>query len=195
MVALQEVVPTHDSPSSRTSNQLNDRALPAPSLEARSAGEEQPIITSVAAEKPSTPVPFRDLATSENWLINSPYEAPEHRLDLKTLETADRIFAEALTLFKNIRPDYATSSYTASFNWDACLAKLRELASRENFHWAEKSFYVVVFRSCLQQNIDKTLLFDLDRHSHREAMESGGLLMYWFGSPNENRRNLATCKR
>lgn len=37
-------------------------------------------------------------------------------------------------------------------------------------------------------------LFDLvNRHSHAEATQSGGLLKYWFGVPDTEGRNLATC--
>jgi len=32
-----------------------------------------------------------------------------------------------------------------------------------------------------------------DKAAHAEAIKSGGLLKYWFGIPDENRRNLATC--
>jgi len=34
---------------------------------------------------------------------------------------------------------------------------------------------------------------ELDEGSHAEATKSGGLLKYWFGMPDEDGRNLATC--
>jgi hypothetical protein len=37
-------------------------------------------------------------------------------------------------------------------------------------------------------------LYKLDYESHAEACESGGLLKYWFGKADGERRNLATCK-
>lgn len=127
-------------------------------------------------------------------LISSPYNDPGHYLDLSDLDTADLIFAKALTALKPVRPDYATAPYTSSLNFPTILDLIRELAAAENFHWKSHSFYVVIFRSKLEECIDPELLYTLDYESHREACESGGLLKYWFGKPESERRNLATCK-
>jgi hypothetical protein len=54
---------------------------------------------------------------------------------------------------------------------------------------------VVIFRSKRKEVVDKYLLHVLDQQSHIEATASGGLLKYWFGDPNPERRNVATCKR
>ncbi|KAF2252303.1 hypothetical protein BU26DRAFT_407187, partial [Trematosphaeria pertusa] len=126
-------------------------------------------------------------------LISSPYNDPGHYLDLSDLDTADLIFAKALTALKPVRPDYATAPYTSSLNFPTILDLIRELAAAENFHWKSHSFYVVIFRSKLEECIDPELLYTLDYESHREACESGGLLKYWFGKPESERRNLATC--
>jgi len=52
----------------------------------------------------------------------------------------------------------------------------------------------VVFRSQVLASTDPTHLAVLDERSHAEAMNSGGLLKYWFGIPDGGHRNLATCE-
>ncbi|CAI6341201.1 unnamed protein product [Periconia digitata] len=127
-------------------------------------------------------------------LISSPYNSPSHYLDLTTLTTPSLIFAKALTALKPLREDYATAPYTSSLNFSSTILPLvRELAAAERFEWKEQSFYVVIFRSKLQDGIDGEWLYKLDFESHREACESGGLLKYWFGKADAGRRNLATC--
>lgn len=128
-------------------------------------------------------------------LVSSPYNKPGHYLDLTTLTTPSRLFALALTALKPTRPDYATASYTASLNFDTVLSVLRDLVSREGVQWKETGFYVVLFRSKLNADVDQEWLYKLDYESHREACESGGLLKYWFGRADldGDRRNLATC--
>lgn len=134
-------------------------------------------------------------AKTDDKLISSPYNDYFHLLDLKSLDTPSQLLAKALTIFKPICTNYATAPYIESFNWEAIFAFLRELSTTEGFPWPTKqSFYVVVFRSILSVDANKDRLSELDYHSHREATSSGGLLKYWFGSTNENRENLATCK-
>ncbi|KAL2221272.1 hypothetical protein M432DRAFT_605757 [Thermoascus aurantiacus ATCC 26904] len=129
----------------------------------------------------------------DDLLIVSPYNEPGHLLDLKTLDTPNQLLAKALTIFKPIRDDYATAPYTESFNWEAVIELLRDLCAAEGYRWQRQKFYVVTFRSRLFPDVDMQLLHDLDVHSHREATASGGLLKYWFGTKDENHRNLATC--
>ncbi|KAF2260149.1 hypothetical protein CC78DRAFT_421005, partial [Lojkania enalia] len=131
-----------------------------------------------------------DLST---LLISSPYNNPGHYLDLKDLDIPNVLLAKALTVLKPTRLDYATAPYTESLNLNVVLEHLRKFAADEHFQWKEKSFYVVIFRSQLMENIDIDLLYELDYESHREAAESGGLLKYWFGATNSDRKNLATC--
>jgi hypothetical protein len=134
-----------------------------------------------------------NIATSDDLLIVSPYNEPLHLLDLKALDIPNRLLAKALTLLKPIRDDYATADYNESFNWQSVVDFVGELADAEGHDWKKQSFYVVVFRSCLQPTADGSRLHDLDSHSHIEAMASGGLLKYWFGTKDENHQNLATC--
>ena len=42
--------------------------------------------------------------------------------------------------------------------------------------------------------MDREKLFVLDKNSHAEAVRSGGLLKYWYGEPDAEGANLATCK-
>ncbi|PLB39992.1 uncharacterized protein BDW47DRAFT_123941 [Aspergillus candidus] len=134
-----------------------------------------------------------DSDNDEQQLIISPYNDKHHLLDLHTLDTPNQLLALALTLLKPIRPDYATAPYTASFNWDEVFDFLRDLARATGHHWNEQDFYVVEFRSCLREDADPVALHELDAWSLQEAVESGGLLKYWFGTKNGKKENLATC--
>ena len=73
---------------------------------------------------------------------------------------------------------------------------------RNLFNWtslrlpAETSgiFYGVVFRSKRAPGSESTNLYQADKLAHEEAVTSGGLLMYFYGSPDPDTGvNLATC--
>ncbi|KAJ5691276.1 hypothetical protein N7488_012011 [Penicillium malachiteum] len=131
---------------------------------------------------------------TDSRLISSPYNDTPHLLDLTTLDTQSRLLSLALAYFKPIRPDYATAEYLDSFNWSEVFDHLKTFSEKEGHTWTTQTFYVVSFRSRLQPNIDNEYLHALDAYSHQEATASGGLLKYWFGTKNEERQNLATCK-
>lgn len=139
------------------------------------------------------------LATpQENYdlLQASPYSDHTHLLDLTTLDKPLQLFAEALTGMRPITPDYATAPYQTAFNWDS-IADVFTRTMKDEYPGEpldRVDFYVIVFRSRVTKNADRQLLGELDKAAHLEAVESGGLLKYWFGSPNEVCRNLATCK-
>jgi hypothetical protein len=153
--------------------------------------EPEPVPVSIPTSEPeTTPTPS---LSSNNLLITSPYTTPDHLLDLTTLDTPYRLLAQALTTFAPIRDDYATAPYTESFNWAAVFEKLHELAAEDGHAWKRERFYVVAFRSILNADADGDRLHLLDERSHAEAVASGGLLKYWFGSKNAKRENLATC--
>jgi len=158
----------------------------------------QLLVKNSSHPRPSTATLFRpqdanSIATSDsralllqpNYLQSSPYPNPLHLLNLNRLPPA------SLTA---VRSDYATAPYDQVFNWDRVLHTLRSLSAAEGFHFPASSFYTVIFRSKLKADVDKELLFRLDAMSHQEAIASGGLLKYWFGSPDAERRNLATCE-
>lgn len=133
-------------------------------------------------------------AETDTRLIASPYNDIAHLLDLAGLEAQDRLFALALAYFKPIRDDYATAAYSDSFNWTEVFDGLRAFSQAENRTWTSQSYYVVIFRSTLLSDIDSDRLYELDAHSHQEAIASGGLLKYWFGAKNDEHQNLATCE-
>ena len=163
-------------------------------LEAAASGQ-------LAIPGPATPSPvastqerIQKALTYTTLLISSPYNNPNHYLDLTSLSIPYLLFAKALTSLRPARPDYATAPYTSALNFSTVLSVLRDLSSVENINFPQTSFYVVTFRSKLKSGIDNDWLYKLDYESHREACESGGLLKYWFGKADEERRNLATCK-
>jgi hypothetical protein len=131
---------------------------------------------------------------SESLLVVSPYTSTPHLLELARYNTPSQLFAKALTIFQPTRDDYAISEYTESLNFEEVIRTLRSLAKDEEHTWNKTDFYVVSFRSQLKPDADPERLFELDAYSHQEAMASGGLLKYWYGVKDQNRRNLATCR-
>ncbi|KAH0377486.1 hypothetical protein KCU92_g9207, partial [Aureobasidium melanogenum] len=132
-------------------------------------------------------------AETNKFLVVSPYTSPPHLLDLPRYSKASQLFANALTFFQSVREDYATAEYTKSFNFAQVMETLKFLSREEGYTWKKTEFYVVSFRSKLSPDADPEKLFQLDAHSHQEAMASGGLLKYWYGVKDQDRRNLATC--
>jgi len=128
-----------------------------------------------------------------NLLVNSPFAHEPHLLDLRSLDLPNQFLAKALNKLICLRKDYATAPYVESFNWSEIIDGLRKLVQEDGFAWKEQPFYIVVFRSRILPETDRADLGALDKAAHAEAMESGGLLKYWFGTPDENGRNLATC--
>jgi hypothetical protein len=126
-------------------------------------------------------------------LISSPYNNPGHYLDLTTLPLPSLLFAKALSALAPTCPTYATTPYASALNFDTVLSVLRSQIP-SHYTFPTTSFYVVVFQSKLKPGIDMDWLYKLDYESHAEACESGGLLKYWFGKADGERRNLATCK-
>ncbi|KAL8880427.1 MAG: hypothetical protein Q9198_002158 [Flavoplaca austrocitrina] len=130
---------------------------------------------------------------SEDLLIVSPYTSRSHLLDLTLLNRAQALFARSLTIMAPITADYATSPFIRSFNWKAVFSLLALSARAEGFEWKEQSFYVIIFRSQVPPSTSRSELAALDRKAHEEAMAGNGLLKYWFGNPDAEGRNLATC--
>ncbi len=148
---------------------------------------EHPNAQSIHALKNETNADFGDL------LVVSPYAFEPHLLDLRTLENSQKLFARALTLLERVRTDYATAPYHESFNWTSVIDRLRFLNEEAGHLWSRQHFYIVVFRSQIPPITNRVELGQLDEKAHAEATQSGGLLKYWFGQPDENGRNLATC--
>ncbi|KXJ91639.1 hypothetical protein Micbo1qcDRAFT_146513 [Microdochium bolleyi] len=130
---------------------------------------------------------------NEDLLVVSPYTEREHLLNLKTLDAENALLARALVQMTNIRPDYATASYLESFNWTQIMGELRRLTAESRHRYRETSFYIVVFRSQIPPTTVYEDLGALDKVAHAEATAAGGFLKYWFGTPDAEGRNLATC--
>lgn len=136
------------------------------------------------------------LSNEQSLLQASPYSEHDHLLDLTTFTEPLQLFAKALTNMRWITPDYATAPYPKAFNWDSIVdAFSSTLSAEQRKAMPDKlHFYVIVFRSRVNEHADRQLLGELDKAAHVEAVEGGGLLKYWFGTPNEVGRNLATCE-
>ena len=145
-------------------------------------------------EAPASPIDHREADTG-HFLVVSPYTSLSHLLDLRYLDVSQQLLAKALTILESIREDYAAAPYIISFNWTDVFAHLRNLTQRYGHIWRRQHFYIVVFRSQVPATTNRVELGELDQRSHTEAMKSGGLLKYWFGMPDANGRNLATCRR
>lgn len=140
-------------------------------------------------------IPASDITPGH--ILSSPYPAPAHTLELSRVPTPSALFAQALQKLTPVSDSYATLPYEDAFDFDALFGELRRLVDEkkgEGFTWPRTSFYVVAFRSVLKDGIDSERLGLLDQKSHEEAVASGGLLKYWFGVPDGERRNLATCE-
>jgi len=126
-------------------------------------------------------------------LVVSPYNEEPHLLDLRTLDIPNQLLAKALVRLTCLRDDYATAPYVEIFNWSEVVDSLKALSTNSGFDWKETAFYIVVFRSRIPPTTVYSDLGILDKAAHAEATKSGGFLKYWFGSPDEHGRNLATC--
>ncbi|KAJ7096333.1 hypothetical protein C8R44DRAFT_717766 [Mycena epipterygia] len=129
-----------------------------------------PLLSSLPANIPSTPLPeYPPLVTQTR---------------LPDIDPASLSLHKALHHFKPKNGDYAVTPYSEAFNWD-------QLVLPEN---EERDWYCVVFRSKRKAGSDGTSLYDADKKAHEEAVHNGGLLLYWYGIPNqETGMNLATC--
>ncbi|KAJ7287543.1 hypothetical protein C8J57DRAFT_1654158 [Mycena rebaudengoi] len=103
---------------------------------------------------------------------------------LPNIDPASLSLHKALHYFKPYNGDYASTPYSEAFNWDQLVLPADE----------ERSWYIVVFRSKRKARSDGDALYEADKKAHEEAVHNGGLLMYWYGIPNqETGMNLATC--
>lgn len=136
-------------------------------------------------------------ARTDRFFVQSPYTEQDHLLDLNTLDYENALLAKALAKLRNTRPDYATAPYEQSFNWNEVIDELRALVRQNpagsSRPFKQTSFYVVAFRSQIKPETDYSHLGELDKAAHAEAVASGGFLKYWFGEPDAELRNLATC--
>ncbi|KLO19510.1 hypothetical protein SCHPADRAFT_924430 [Schizopora paradoxa] len=96
---------------------------------------------------------------------------------------------KALHHFRPYDDKYASRPYAEAFNWSDLKLPVDE----------EREWYIVAFRSKRKSGSDGTrnfilALYDADKKAHEEAVQNGGLLMYWYGVPDPTTGlNLATC--
>jgi hypothetical protein len=162
-------------------------------IDARKQAKDDETPAAVLIQKETTHPFGEGTQEATRWLTVSPYLEHEHLLDLNRVDTPNRLLALASTELEPANPQYATVKYEDALDWESLMFALKSLAAKEGYRWTRQEFYVVEFRSKLKKDIDVELLFKLDKESHIEATASGGLLKYWYGVPDENRRNLATC--
>lgn len=81
-----------------------------------------------------------------------------------------------------LRPDYAVMPIEQAFNWGECLATV------EAGEW-----YVVAFRSVRRPESDDSMLEEFDRRAFAEASRHSGLLCYFVGELDDERRCLSMC--
>jgi hypothetical protein len=89
---------------------------------------------------------------------------------------------QVLDDLRPIREDYAIAPILESFNWAECLASL------DGADW-----YLVAFRSVRNQHADDRLLYELDARAHEEAISHTGLVHYFGGELDAERRCLSFC--
>ncbi|EXJ88545.1 hypothetical protein A1O1_05475 [Capronia coronata CBS 617.96] len=157
------------------------------------SGSHGPLEETLSIDRRSHRLTDDAIQVPGRWLTVSPYLERDHQLDLESIDTPNRLLALALRQLQPATTEYAKVRYDEALDWRNIMSTLRILVATEGYRWTRHSFYVVEFRSKLKQNVDVDLLFKLDKESHVEATKSGGLLKYWYGTPDTERRNLATC--
>ncbi|KAK7045585.1 hypothetical protein VNI00_007417 [Paramarasmius palmivorus] len=130
-----------------------------------------PLLSSLPPHVPRLTVPSE----------NPPLVTDTH---LPDIDPASLSLHKALHHFRPLNDQYASTPYADAFNW-------HELTLPED---EERDWYCVVFRSKRKAGSDGGSLYEADKKAHEEAVTNGGLIMYWYGIPNqETGMNLATC--
>ncbi|KAL6310452.1 hypothetical protein BKA93DRAFT_17205 [Sparassis latifolia] len=103
---------------------------------------------------------------------------------LPSIDSASLALHRALHHFRAVTPEYSSIPYAEAFNWGEL-----ELPEEEEREW-----YCVAFRSKRRESSDGGPLYEADKKAHEEAVQNGGLILYWYGTPHpETGVNLATC--
>ena len=131
------------------------------------------------------------------------YKEDSQLVDLDTFHISDQLLILALEQMSERRSDYAQHEevdYKNAFNWDRVLTELGRLAREAKYSWPQsRQYHVIAYYSQLEpgmatSNESRFQLGSLDEAAFREALEIGGLMKYWFGEPDGQHRNLATCE-
>ncbi|GAC93227.1 hypothetical protein PHSY_000790 [Pseudozyma hubeiensis SY62] len=81
----------------------------------------------------------------------------------------------------------ALAQLRTSFNWSTLPIPSSPASTT-------RKWYGVLFLSVRKAGSESLSFYEADRLSHEEATRSGGLIMYWYGSPHPTTgANLATC--
>ena len=103
---------------------------------------------------------------------------------LPDIDPASLALHQTLHGFRPRTPQYSSTPYDLAFNWS-------DISLPED---VEREWYCVVFRSKRNKESSSLSLYKADREAHEEAVKNGGLVMYWYGVPDETTgQNLATC--
>jgi len=122
----------------------------------------------------------------ESELKPSPNDRPPLTTEtrLPDIDPVSLSLHKALHHFRPYNDQYASRPYGEAFNWSDLHLPADE----------ERDWYCVAFRSKRKTGSDGTPLYDADKKAHEEAVQNGGLLMYWYGVPDPvTGLNLATC--
>lgn len=110
---------------------------------------------------------------------------------LPDIDPASLALHRALHFLKP-RDGFAKLPYAEAFNWGEIGAAYRSDGVPRGE--IEREWYIVAFRSRRREGSDSAPLYEADRLAHEEAVQNGGLLMYWYGVPDpKTGDNLATC--
>ncbi|KAL9049882.1 MAG: hypothetical protein Q9162_006966 [Coniocarpon cinnabarinum] len=123
-----------------------------------------------------TPVALKDLPTHHYPApspTNASHSQPHHSLRPPPTTSDSPIAANSLT----------AAFVSQLFNWS-------DLHLPANL---SEKFYGVLFLSRRKSDSNSERLYKADRAAHEEAVASGGLLMYYYGVPDGEGRNIATC--
>ncbi|KAJ7497286.1 hypothetical protein FB451DRAFT_224018 [Mycena latifolia] len=148
-----------------------------------------PLLSSLPETFPSTPIPLDNppLVTQTRLPDIDPVSLSLHKA-LHHFKPSTENYAGQLYSILLVRRWSSWSGsgtpYSKAFNWDQLVLPEKE----------EREWYCVVFRSKRKAGSDGGPLYAADKLAHEEAVHNGGLLMYWYGIPNqETGMNLATC--
>ncbi|KAI0051896.1 hypothetical protein FA95DRAFT_1464352, partial [Auriscalpium vulgare] len=151
-----------------------------------------PVFSKSSLTRPQKPILYLPPLLS-SLPHSHPSDSPSSTLypDLKTTETrlpdidpASLSLHRALHNFVPAVEDYSGAQYADAFNWDEL-----ELPEEEEREW-----YCVAFRSIRKPGSESGPLYDADKLAHEEAIRNGGLILYWYGTPDpKTGLNLATC--
>jgi len=151
-----------------------------------------PDFDSSALAAPRTPILYLPplLSSLPSGVAHSFISLDKHNRPLNTetrlpdIDPASLALHKALHRFQPITSEYAETAYEDAFNW----------ASLELPEGDEREWYCVVFRSKRKEGSDGGPLYEADRKAHEEAVQNGGLILYWYGTPHHKTGlNLATC--